>query len=411
MSKAGWYPSPENPKQIRYWDGRKWTEMAHDGRTAVDSTASPSPVVGPNPVVGPSGVPQGPPPAKVVSPVVGSPAPLGTAPRPSGAGRRRRRRPVIVAAALVGIVAAGVGVGLVRGGGDDVVRDPAVPAGEVVAAPEGAVGADALPVIPQALGEVVDTGGFRLVAYQVIDVPPDAVIEVGGGRRLVAVDVEVGNLTTAERAVDATDFELVDADGATYSPIEVGWGRPSPSGNFPAGAARRGDLVYEIPESANAGSLMVRAGALRAAPVAVDLSAPAGDELGASAVRLVDPVPLGEPGDNGELRYLVHEVIEAPITGPQAAEARYLIVDLEVAVVGSGAEAFDVHSVEAIDSAGGSHRIAPARPREPPPGRVLPTASQRGDLTFVVPSDVDLRHLLVGTYEPFDNKLVALHLE
>ena len=49
VTPAGWYPDPENPAQVRYWDGQSWSDS-----TAPAAPAAPSDPMPPTPPAYPS---------------------------------------------------------------------------------------------------------------------------------------------------------------------------------------------------------------------------------------------------------------------------------------------------------------------------------------------------------------------
>lgn len=70
------------------------------------------------------------------------------------------------------------------------------------------------------------------------------------GTRYVMVDAEVRNRASAPRVLSAfSQFELKDSEGETYEPIALP-GQPAVGGVAEPGAARRGVVAFQIPESA-----------------------------------------------------------------------------------------------------------------------------------------------------------------
>src|ERR1044071_4501713 len=52
---AGWYPDPESPSELRYWDGQAWTNQRHPAPPPGTSAMPP----GTPPAPGPAGQPTG----------------------------------------------------------------------------------------------------------------------------------------------------------------------------------------------------------------------------------------------------------------------------------------------------------------------------------------------------------------
>ncbi|HEX8744555.1 MAG TPA: DUF2510 domain-containing protein [Thermoleophilaceae bacterium] len=112
-----WYPDPKGEAELRYWDGGQWTEHTHSGQSA----AAPAPAAPPPSTAPP---PQSPPPmASQATAAGGYPQQGGYGTAPAGGpaesgGGLGKRLPLIVGAVLA-VVAIGVVLALVLGGGDD----------------------------------------------------------------------------------------------------------------------------------------------------------------------------------------------------------------------------------------------------------------------------------------------------
>lgn len=99
---AGWYPSPEDPSQLRYWDGSQWTQST---APAVAPQVAPEAETVPAPVYS---VPPAP-----AAPSVPPAAPAGATPAPMSASKKKWLIGGAIAAAVivVGSVGAAIGAG------------------------------------------------------------------------------------------------------------------------------------------------------------------------------------------------------------------------------------------------------------------------------------------------------------
>ena len=116
---ANWYPDPKGEAELRYWDGSQWTEHTHSGQTAAQpapaappSSSAPPPTQAPPPAAGQATAP-GQAPGYQQPPAYTGPAQTG-----GGSGGGGSKLPLIVGAVLA-LVAVGVVLALVLGGGDD----------------------------------------------------------------------------------------------------------------------------------------------------------------------------------------------------------------------------------------------------------------------------------------------------
>jgi hypothetical protein len=118
---AGWYPSPEDPAQVRYWDGIQWTQH---------SAPAAAPVPAPAAVV--AAAPSAPvysPPAAFGSPV--PPAPMVmSAPTPSSSAKKKWLIGGAIAAGVIVVGSVGAAIG---SGGSDRDGAPQASAAPVVA--------------------------------------------------------------------------------------------------------------------------------------------------------------------------------------------------------------------------------------------------------------------------------------
>jgi hypothetical protein len=121
-----WYPDPKGEAELRYWDGGQWTEHTHSSQTAAQpAPAAPPPSAAPPPQSAPpvasDATAPGTQPAyqqpAYQQPAQAPPAQGGPAAGSSGGGLGKKL-PLIIGAVLA-VVAIGVVLALVLGGGDD----------------------------------------------------------------------------------------------------------------------------------------------------------------------------------------------------------------------------------------------------------------------------------------------------
>ncbi|WP_105528315.1 MULTISPECIES: DUF2510 domain-containing protein [unclassified Microbacterium] len=155
---AGWYPSPEDPSQVRYWDGTQWTQSTAPAvapETGAEAVTLPAPVLSPPPA-----------PAAPFAPLAPVAAPASAA-RTDAAGSKKKW--IIGGAIAAGVIVVGsVGAAIGAGGRAEPAADASV--APVVATPTGAPQPTSTPTPPAApVIEVVDAVAFRAQAGSHLD--------------------------------------------------------------------------------------------------------------------------------------------------------------------------------------------------------------------------------------------------
>jgi hypothetical protein len=106
----------------------------------------------------------------------------------------------------------------------------------------------------RAIGDRTLAGGALVTVRRVVDPfeSTDPVITAPAGRRWVAADLEVTNLTT--QVLDLTDrrqLTVRDVTDRRYDPVTTAEGLPPLDGPLAPGETRRGTVVFEVPEDAH----------------------------------------------------------------------------------------------------------------------------------------------------------------
>lgn len=105
----------------------------------------------------------------------------------------------------------------------------------------------------RAIGDRTLAGGALVAVRRVVDPfdSTDPVITAPAGRRWVAADLEVTNLTTQVQDLRA-DRQLTvrDVTDRRYRAVATAEGLPSLDGPLAPGETRRGTVVFEVPEDA-----------------------------------------------------------------------------------------------------------------------------------------------------------------
>lgn len=102
------------------------------------------------------------------------------------------------------------------------------------------------------VGQPVALGDYEIVVHAVTDPLPPALVPPAPGTHYVAVDAEVTNKTDQPTIISSlAQFEVQDATNAAHSITITDHGLPSLDGEAPAGGARRGTMVFAIPDGAS----------------------------------------------------------------------------------------------------------------------------------------------------------------
>jgi len=105
----------------------------------------------------------------------------------------------------------------------------------------------------RALGDRTPVGGAVVTLRAVVDPfeGTDLVVTAPAGRRWVAADIEVTNLSTEVRVMDGDrQFTVRDVTDRRFEVVVTAEVLPPLDGPLAPGATRRGTLVFEVPEAA-----------------------------------------------------------------------------------------------------------------------------------------------------------------
>jgi hypothetical protein len=125
--------------------------------------------------------------------------------------------------------------------------------------PRDDAGPGATNVVTGVIGEPVRVSTIAIKVHEVRTVPGSAEEAPAAGMKWVAVRIEVVNEGSAEASISMLAmFDLMDADGASYAPTIVGSVPKYADGDLAAGLRLTGEVVFEIPEDAEAQQFLVR---------------------------------------------------------------------------------------------------------------------------------------------------------
>lgn len=127
---------------------------------------------------------------------------------------------------------------------------PAPVAGQSTSAPVATETPAAAPMAK--LGETLELSGISLSATQVIDPgAPSVLYQAEAGKRLIAVEVIVGNVSSADKvSVNPLNFTLVDAEGFTYK-LDLGGADGQLNAiDIAIGEKVKGLVGFKIPDAA-----------------------------------------------------------------------------------------------------------------------------------------------------------------
>lgn len=134
----------------------------------------------------------------------------------------------------------------------DVVTAPLEEAAEPTSEPEPAAAPTDTPV-PQlpALGEVAEKNGCTLMALALEDpAPPGTLYSPAAGTKLVAVEIEVGNISDEPIGVNPLHAALVDSEGFKHSVELAGRDHQIATLEINTGERVKGWVAFEVPEEA-----------------------------------------------------------------------------------------------------------------------------------------------------------------
>ncbi len=125
------------------------------------------------------------------------------------------------------------------------------------------------------VGDTVKLGDWQAKVYTVTDpyLPANEFGKPKPGNRVVAVDAEVTNLSSKPQTVSSIAcFQLQDGQNKSYNLTITGDSTAGLDGEIGAGAAKRGTLAYELPQSANGLKLQFKCNLLGSGSATIALS-------------------------------------------------------------------------------------------------------------------------------------------
>jgi len=213
---------------------------------------------------------------------------------------------------------------------------------------------------PLYLGDVVGEYGYLLCAITVEDpTTPGMFYEPKEGKKLVAAEVIVGNVSGETLSVNPLNATLLDSGGFTYQPELAGREGQIVTADLSPGEKARGWIAFEMPEGATAASIKYAVETFGSKVLQASLTPPPGGYVpNTEALSILPPSPEGGLGDVFE-QYgysLSSTAVEDPTTPGVFYEAKegYKLVAVEIVVGNVSGETLSVNPLDAIlvDSSG-----------------------------------------------------------
>ncbi|BAH31362.1 hypothetical protein RER_06540 [Rhodococcus erythropolis PR4] len=136
-------------------------------------------------------------------------------------------------------------------------------------------GSSAAPAAAFGIGDVVELGDWRVQVHGVVDpyVSTNQFITADPGNRYVVVDTEVTNNSDKPSTVSSMMcFELQDSTNKSYNITFTDSSTSSVDGELAPGAAKRGELAYEVPEAATGLRLQFKCDLFSSGSATINLS-------------------------------------------------------------------------------------------------------------------------------------------
>jgi hypothetical protein len=207
---------------------------------------------------------------------------------------------------------------------------------------------------PLYLGDIVEQYGYLLSAITVEDpTTPSMFYEPKSGKKLIAVEIIVGNVSGESLGVNPLYATLVDSEGFTYQPELAGREGQIVTVDLSPGEKAKGWIAFEVPEGATVASIKYAVESFGDKVLQASLiSPPEGYVPNIEALSILPPSPEAGLGDVFE-QYgysLSATAVEDPTTPGMFYEAReaYKLVAVEVVVGNASGETLSVNPLYAI---------------------------------------------------------------
>ncbi|MCJ0904564.1 DUF4352 domain-containing protein [Rhodococcus sp. ARC_M6] len=136
-------------------------------------------------------------------------------------------------------------------------------------------GSSSAPASTFGVGDVVDLGDWRVQVHGVVDpyVSTNQFMAPDPGNRYVVIDTEVTNNNDKPETVSSVMcFELQDSTNKSYNMTITDSSTSTVDGELAPGAAKRGELSYEVPEAATGLRLQFKCDLLSSGSATINLS-------------------------------------------------------------------------------------------------------------------------------------------
>ena len=279
---------------------------------------------------------------------------------------------------------------------------PAEAAGAAAGEETWTVTAAAAPAGPLGVGGSVDDGVLRFtlegVRFPEVDVfgeGPEA------GVRYVVFDGVIESVgSEPSSASSLLMFEGRTGDGRR-SDMNIWLTESHLDGPVLPGVSRRGEVGFDMPSEAETAYLLVDLAAFASdtAVFEVDLTGGAQSFTAPAAVSVSDPLAVGDPVSNGELRFVL-EAVELPALGgfdePPEKGTRFLVLNGVFEAVGSAPVLVSSMSMfELLTPDGRKQEQDIFLSDSTLDGNVLSGLPLRGEIGYRVPADASTVYLLV----------------
>lgn len=254
------------------------------------------------------------------------------------------------------------------------------------------------PTVETYLGDVVERDGYALAALAVQDPAeePGFLYLPRPGTRLVAIEVELWNVSGEPALANGSGVSLRDESGRIYQPDDVALDRSLGAPHLQLGERTRGWVAFHLPDDAQPESVRFTFGFVSGVEIQVNLApAPEGHaRLEGSARVKPDNPPFGEVVEQEGYSLVALQIADpAPPTIFYQAQPdlRLVAVELELSNISGEALNVTVLNSSLVDGDGYVHPVRlGAATGEMAAITINPGERVRGWVAFAVPANASL---------------------